>query len=371
MSRARIVAAAGATIAVAFALVAAFLLRDPTPRFLARRGTLAHVAQGRDTVIKGYRVQPVTLTSSSGLTVNLTVRRALADTVGPLPLVVILGGHHTGANAVRLLPETQGAIVAAVSYPFTGDPRPDAATFLREIPKIREAFLDTPPALMLSLEYLLRLPGVETTRVEAVGVSLGAPFVCVAGALDSRFTRVWAIHGSGGSFAPLEMNMRRTIRFAPLRYISAATANAILSGPRLDPTKWVQRIAPRPFVMVNAAEDERMPRAKVDALFAAASEPKEIVWLPGAHVRGDTATIRRLTNVVLERLRSERVSPRADAGAPAPSQSFGRGGRPPRPARSAPPTLTSERSSPMSNVARNASPSAAAASTSWSPPTWR
>lgn len=304
-SRRRAAAVVAATAAAAALLLAAWLMRDPTPRFLERRGTLSGVAEGRDTVIAGYHVRPVTLTSSSGLAVTLTVRRALEDSTGTLPLVVILGGHHTGANAVRLLPETRGTIVAAMSYPFTGDPRPDAATFLRDIPKIREAFLDTPAALMLSLEYLRRLPGVDTTRVEAVGVSLGAPFVCVAGALDPRFTRVWAIHGSGGSFAPLEMNMRRTISFAPLRYVAAAIANVIIAGPRIDPAKWVGRIAPRPFVMVNAADDERMPRAKVDALFAAAREPKEIVWLPGAHVRADTAVVRRLTNVVLERLRSE------------------------------------------------------------------
>lgn len=304
-SRRRPAAVVAATAAAALALLAGWLLRDPTPRFIERRGTLARVELGRDTIIKGYHVRPVTLTSSSGLAVTLTVRRALEDSVGSLPLVVILGGHHTGANAVRILPETRGTIVAAMSYPYTGDPRPDAATFLRDIPKIRGAFLDTPAALMLSLEYLRVLPGVDTTRVEAVGVSLGAPFVCVAGALDPRFTRVWAIHGSGGSFAPLEMNMRRTIPFAPLRYAAAATANVIVAGPRIDPAKWVGRIAPRPFVMVNAADDERMPRAKVDALYAAARQPKELVWLPGAHVRADTAVIRKLTQVVLERLRAE------------------------------------------------------------------
>jgi hypothetical protein len=199
-------------------------------------------------------------------------------------------------------------VVAALSYPFTGDPRPDALTFLRDIPKIRGAFLDTPPAIMLALDYLLARPEIDTARVEAVGVSLGAPFISIAGALDRRITRVWVMHGSGGSFAPLEQNIRRTIP-APISILAAGIANVILSGPRLAPENWVPRIAPRPFVMVNAEGDERLPRAAVLALYRSAHEPKEVIWMPGAHVHADTATVRRLADIVLARVRTDAVTP--------------------------------------------------------------
>ena len=287
------------------ALAAAYLLRDPLPRFLARRSSLASVVASGPVLDRGYVLETIRLTATSGLAVDLTVRRAGDDSARRRPLVVILGGHHTGREAVRLLGDTRGTVVAALSYPFTGDPRPDAVTFLREIPKIRAAFLDTPPAIMLALDYLVRRADVDPTRVEAVGVSLGAPFVCIAGALDARFTRVWAIHGSGGSYAPLEMNMRRTIRFAPLRVVAAAIANVILDGPHLAPERWVPLIAPRPFMMVSAEGDERLPRTAVDALFRAAREPKEAIWMPGAHIHADTTTVRRLTDIVLARVRTD------------------------------------------------------------------
>jgi dienelactone hydrolase len=282
----------------------AYLLRDPLPHFLARRSSLATVAESAPELDRGYEVRQVRLTATSGLAVELTTRRAVQDGTGRLPLVVILGGHHTGRDAVRMLGDTRGTVVAAVSYPFTGDPRPDAATFLREIPAIRAAFLDTPPALMLALDYLLRREDVDSGRVEAVGVSLGAPFVSIAGALDTRFTRVWVLHGSGGSFAPLEMNMRRTIPFAPLRFAAAGLADVIIAGPRLAPERWVPRIAPRPFMMVSADGDERLPRAAVEALYRSAREPKSLVWMPGRHVHADTATIRRLADIVLARVRA-------------------------------------------------------------------
>lgn len=291
-----------AVVAVGVALFGAYLLRDPLPHFLGRRSSIGSVVVGQPYLDRGYELRQVRLTATSGLSVELTIRRAPDDT-GRLAVVLILGGHYKGPQAVRLLNDTRGTLVAAMSYPFAGDPRPDALTFLREIPAIRGAFLDTPPALMLSLDYLLTRPDVDRARVELVGVSLGVPFVCIAGALDRRMTRVWALHGSGGSFAPLEMNMRRTISSALLRYPAAAISSIIIDGPRLAPEKWVSRISPRPFMMVNALGDERLPRKSVEDLYRAAREPKELIWMSGRHVHGDSATISRLAEIVLQHMR--------------------------------------------------------------------
>lgn len=303
MSRRRSALMASAIAVAALLGGAAWLLRDPLPHFLARRSALAAVVQGRSSIEDGFVLTPLRLTATSGLTVDLVVRRAVADSGRRLPLAVILGGHYTGREAARMLGDTHGVVVAALSYPFNGDPRPDAVTFLLQIPRIRAAFLDTPPAVMLALDHLLRMPNVDSSRVEAIGVSLGAPFICIAGALDHRFTRVWSIHGSGGSYTPLEANMRGTIHFAPLRVVAAAISDVIIAGPRLDPVRWAPRIAPRPFMMVNASADQRLPRAAVNALYRAAGEPKEQIWMSGGHVHADRETIGRLVDIVMARVR--------------------------------------------------------------------
>ncbi len=284
-----------------------YLVRDPRARFEQRRSTLAVVEESAPVVEGTSTLQRVRLVATSGLTVELNVRREVSDS-GRLPTMVILGGHFTGAEAARMVGATPGVVVAAMSYPFTGNPRPSATTFIREIPTIRGAFLDTPPALMLVADYMFRRADVDTTRMEGVGVSLGAPFVTIAGSLDPRFSRIWAIHGSGGSYAPLEASMKRSIGFGPLRAVTAAVANVIIAGPQLAPERWAASITPRQFIMVNAESDERLPRASVDALFRGAAEPKEQIWMTGGHVHGDAPTIQRLVGIVLSRLAAEGTS---------------------------------------------------------------
>jgi fermentation-respiration switch protein FrsA (DUF1100 family) len=96
--------------------------------------------------------------------------------------------------------------------------------------------------------------------------------------------------------------MRREIPFGPLRVVAAGIANLIIDGPRLDPVKWVGEISPRPFVMVNASDDERLPRRSIESLFASAREPKELVWMEGMHIHADRETISRLLAIVMARM---------------------------------------------------------------------
>jgi fermentation-respiration switch protein FrsA (DUF1100 family) len=286
---------------------ALYLLRDPTPRFVERRSHLAEASAGPAELIDGHWVRLVHLTAASGLKVDLLLKRPADDSAaeGPgarRPLLVLLGGHVTGRDAVKLIPETRGTVVASLSYPFEGDTRLKGLSIIPKVPKIRAALLDTPPALMLALDYLLTQPGIDSSRVEGVGVSLGAPFVVIAGAMDTRFSRVWAIHGSGESYTPLEHNMRRNIRVAPLRVALAALATVVMAGPRLAPERWAPRIAPRPFVMINATDDERIPRSSVEKLYASARQPKDIIWVPGRHVRARPEVVRQLVDMVLDRV---------------------------------------------------------------------
>lgn len=271
----------------------AWLLRDPVPRIMERRGQLAS-ATGE--ALKGdstHANELARLASTSGLTVQMMLRHPLdsATVTRRRPVFIILGGYRTGDRAAALIPDTHGNIVAALSYPYEGDLGVKGFAVIPEVPAIRGAILDTPAAVMLAVDYLLSRPDVDSTRVELVGASFGTPFAAVAGALDKRVTRVWSLHGAAWPYRQIELNLRRPIPFGPARKVVAGLANVFASGPRLDPQDWAPRIAPRPFVMINAREDERMPREAIDALYAAAREPKEIIWLDGQHMQSNRREI--------------------------------------------------------------------------------
>src|SRR5215207_1848976 len=86
------------------ALWTLFLLRDPTPRFLERRSELARWIEGPSERAAGHEIQTVRLVASSGLEVELLVKRPVGDVRTPVrrPVILIAGGHRTGREAARL-----------------------------------------------------------------------------------------------------------------------------------------------------------------------------------------------------------------------------------------------------------------------------
>ena len=288
---------------VSIILAAAGLLwlqRDPTARMLARHGQLATVDEGPLIPVEGGVVdQEVRLISTSGLEVELLVRRPDDVDDTPRPAVLILGGLRTGRTSAQLIPDTHGTIVVGVSYP----------THLRRIDRLVDAFearravVDTPPALMLGVDYLRSLPYVDPERIELLGVSLGAPLVCVAGALDERVCRVWSMYGGATPMLLFDQGLKKNIGFAPVRRPVAWLIAALSHGFTLAPERWVGRIAPRPFVMVNADGDERIPRECVELLYESAGDPKELIWIEGGHLdKHDVEQVVRLVELMLSRI---------------------------------------------------------------------
>ncbi len=250
----------------------------------------------------GFVSQPVRLRAENGLVVALRVLRP-ADAPAKLPLIVLLGGHRTGRDAVDLLGAPGPFAVAALDYPYEG---PERTRGLRQtlgvVPAARRAVEDTPAAVLLSLDWLVAQPWVDAERVELVGVSLGAPFATVAGALDTRVRRVWLIHGGSRLSEWIGHNLRPRFGSDMTRAIAGRLVYGLAHGPSLEAEHWLPRIAPRPVVIIGAREDRRLPAHMVERLHALAAEPKELIWMDGGHIDRRPEAVRLLLETVRQRI---------------------------------------------------------------------
>ncbi|MCC5861694.1 MAG: hypothetical protein JJT93_07265 [Gammaproteobacteria bacterium] len=280
--------ASAATLAAVVLLAAWWLFDHARPRhdhFVERKGQIVEVRAAPSVQETGrYTSQGVRLVADTGLTVDLRVLRPSEDN-GPLPLMVVLGGHRTGQDAVDLVGDPGNVVVAALDYPYDGPTRiRNLRQFIPALRLMQQGLLDTPPAVSLALDWLMTQAYVDTSQVELVGVSLGTPFVAVAGALDQRFARVWIIHGGAGNEGWIEYNLGSRVPSTFWRPHMARLLHLLAYGPSFDTKAWVAQIAPRPLIVIGATDDERLPRHKVEQLHAAAGEPRELIWTEGAHV---------------------------------------------------------------------------------------
>ncbi len=299
----RLIASLALAMLAIFAAAVLWLQRDPLPHFDARRGTLLRAHSGPERVDGSTIEQDVTVEGTSGLTITLAIRRP-ADFTADVqrPLFLVLGGHERGKGAAALIGDTRGAIFASLEYPFDGDHRAKGLAVLAQVPAIRRALFDTPPAVQLALDYLLARPDVDPARVELVGASFGTPFATIAAARDTRITRLWLAHGGGDTWALIDRGLEKEIGNRFLRWPVTHLANTLANGPNFTPEKWIGQVAPRPVVMLNATDDEKIPRRSVDILYAAAGDPKELVWLPGLHMQGNRPDVlRQLIDAVMAR----------------------------------------------------------------------
>ena len=272
--------------------------------FIERRGTLAH----QDTLEaseNGMVSKTIRLESSTGLQVNMRLLRPATAPGETLPVIIVMGGEGTGKDAVDLVGAPRGVAYLALDYPYDGDQELDAFwESITAIPAIQQAFLDSPPAMSLAVDWAQQQPWFDRHNVELVGASLGVPFTAVAGAIDQRFTRVWLLHG-GANNAPWVMHLgRRYIENEFLRSIVVRGALLLVYGNSFEAIDWIPEIAPRPLIIVSAKDDDFVPaEAQAPFIEAAESEYIELVWTEGRHIRPTRQSeLQQLLDVVLSRV---------------------------------------------------------------------
>jgi len=286
-----------ALVAVALKLALAF---DAPDEFRRQKGELAGVELARADGDSLYEAYHLTLESDAGYQVRGYIRAPRAE--GPWPAIVVIGGTNTGRMAAELFTPDEPYVILGLDYPWEGPPQLTWLQFLAGVFSVRKAMLLTPSAVMLGVDYLESRPDVDISGLVLAGASFGAQLITVAGALDERASSVLIIFG-GGDYATL---LRANLNVEPLWLRSAlAWAGARLLAP-IEPLEYAGLIAPRRTVIMNGREDHRVPLECVEMLYAAAAEPKELIWLDAGHISSrDPASIERVLQAASRALSSK------------------------------------------------------------------
>lgn len=258
--------------------------RPQDDRFRERHGSLAEISAAEASTHDGQASEFITLRSDSGLAVSLRAIRDVSSN-DRLPVLVILGGHRTGSDAVELFGRVGNRAVVALDYPYDGPEKVRGIVAItRTIPLARRAFLDTPPAVSLVMDWLTEQPWVDTEQVVLVGASLGVPFAAASAARDDRIKGVLLVHGAADNRLWIETQIARRNDYQMLHKPVSTIFHWLAYGPTFDTVKNVAAIAPRPVLIIGARNDERTPAGQTEALFAAAGEPKLLRWTEGQHI---------------------------------------------------------------------------------------
>ena len=143
---------------------------------------------------------------------------------------------------------------------------------------LRETVID----LRRGIDVLTRRAECDRRRIGYVGYSMGGMLGALLAGADRR-VKAPALVLAGGDWQ-VHFDSRADvflpgIRDEPERLL---TARALLDP--VDPVRWAGRISPRPVLVIGAREDLAIVPAMVDALFQAARDPKQVVWLEGGHL---------------------------------------------------------------------------------------
>lgn len=288
-----------AGIAVVAAL-AAYRHYDYRPRFARTAGELVAVrdSTGVGRARDGKRLTEVTLISDTGLEIRARVRAEGARSGERFPAAILLGGYKTGRKAVDIPAETGNLVLLSIEYPYAGPERPRGLDWVRHFGSMRRAILDTPSAVLLAAQYLYVRGDVDPRRVTVIGVSLGVPFSVAAAATDKRIAGAALLHG-GGDIASMAYYAFADRGPAWLMRLLALGLAWVVAP--LEPTQYADEVAPRPVLMVNAADDEFIPRSSVLDLYASLRQPKRIVWLESSHIAtSDDEVVNGLMQITLE-----------------------------------------------------------------------
>lgn len=195
----------------------------------------------------------------------------------PLPVVILMHGlgDHKAVDYVEYgnsLFLKNGFAVLRIDISDHGDRKNDVYDFdLTGDYKYwtRNVITQTVFDLRRAVDFIETRKELDHKRIGYYGISLGGIIGTVFCGVENR-VKVPVVALAGG-----QLNL--------LYEENALSSEAKDFVSIVEPLNFVKQISPRPFLMLNAKNDEIVPPAMSKLLFYAAKDPKEIIWYDAKH----------------------------------------------------------------------------------------
>jgi dienelactone hydrolase len=246
-----------------------------------------------DSLSKSYAMSELTFPSpvetkhANNNTVHCEYFQPLSPGKHPGVIVLhILGGDFDLSRLFCRQLAHDGVAALFVKLPYYGPRRqPDVkARMVSDDPRetvagMRQAILD----IRRAVAWLGEQPEVDRERLGVFGISLGGITGALALAIEPRLS-----HGclmlAGGDVAQVAWDSRHLEKVRNRWLAQGGTKDEFfkLLG-EIDPVTYAERARGKRVLMLNAKNDEIIPRACTDSLWHALGEP-EIVWYDAGHI---------------------------------------------------------------------------------------
>jgi cephalosporin-C deacetylase-like acetyl esterase len=207
------------------------------------------------------------------------------QTVPGVIVLHILGGDFALSRLFCLTLSSGGAATLFVKMPYYGprqqpgvDVRMVSADARQTVAGMTQAVLD----IRRAAAWLAAQDEIDADRIGICGVSLGGITAALAATAEPRIAKICPILAGGdvGKIAWESPKVRET-REKWIR--SGGTRQSLAELLRtVDPVTYAANVRDREILMLNAKDDEIIPRACTESLWEAFGRPR-IVWFSGGH----------------------------------------------------------------------------------------
>jgi hypothetical protein len=217
----------------------------------------------RTTQVAGGRERTLDLVSGPE-TVPAVWLTPAVDT--PAPAALLLHGFSSSkermAHSVGRALLDRGVASLALDLPFHGEREGDSGALSSNPLALVGAWKTAVAEARAAVAWLAAQSETDAARIGVVGYSLGGFLALMTAAEEPRL---------------------RAIALAAAGDLPDRTPYAALVRTLVDPQRAAARLAGRPLLLVNGRRDTTTRPEQAERLFAAADEPKTMVWYDGGH----------------------------------------------------------------------------------------